>query len=75
MARVCDHGAAHVDVVHRHATPAFAKVSWAFVDAYIDQTIARRGRWRHLSAAQRREIAATFRRSDASRSSTGSYRD
>jgi DNA-binding IclR family transcriptional regulator len=74
MARGCDHGAAR-----GRRAPAchtgFAKVSWAFVDAYIDQTIARRGRWRHLSAAQQREIAATFRRSDASRSSTGSYRD
>jgi FAD-dependent urate hydroxylase len=59
-ALLCDAGAARVDVVHRHATPAFAKVSWAFVDAYIDQTLARRGWWRQLPAAQQREITATF---------------
>ena len=28
-ALLCDHGAASVDVVHRHPTPAFERVSWA----------------------------------------------
>ena len=59
-ALLCDHGAERVDVVHRHATPDFAKVSWAFVDAYIDQTLAQRGWWRHLSEPQRREITGNF---------------
>jgi len=59
-ALLCDHGAARVDVVHRHGTPAFAKVSWAFVDAHIEQTLAHRGWWRSLSSDARRAIAATF---------------
>jgi FAD-dependent urate hydroxylase len=59
-ALLCDHGAERVDVVHRHRTPDFAKVSWAFVDAYIDQTLAQRGWWRHLSEPQRREITGIF---------------
>ena len=49
-ALLCDHGAERVDVVHRHPTPDFAKVSWAFVDPYVDQTLAQRGWWRQLSA-------------------------
>lgn len=59
-ALLCDHGVEHVDVVHRHATPDFTKVSWAFVDPYIEQTLAQRGWWRHLSGAQQREIAGIF---------------
>ena len=31
-ALLCDHGAASVDVVHRHDTPGFERVSWAFVE-------------------------------------------
>ncbi len=42
-ALLCDHGTERVDVVHRHPTPEFAKVSWAFVDGYVDQTLAQRG--------------------------------
>ena len=42
-ADLCDHGAAGVDVVHRHDTPDFAKVSWAFADDYVDQTLAHPG--------------------------------
>ena len=37
-ALAADHGAARIDVVHRHPTPRFARVSWAFVDPYIDAT-------------------------------------
>lgn len=59
-ALLCDHGAEHVDVVHRHDTPDFAKVSWAFVDAYVDQTLAHRGWWRGLSTEQRQAIALEF---------------
>ena len=39
-----------VDVVHRHPTPAFDRVSWAFVNPYVEQTLAQRGWWRGLSA-------------------------
>ena len=59
-ALLCDHGAARVDVVHRHDTPAFEKVSWAFVNAYVDQTEAERGWWRHLPAARQQAIALEF---------------
>jgi cation diffusion facilitator CzcD-associated flavoprotein CzcO len=59
-ALLCDHGAERVHVVHRHPTPDFAKVSWAFVDRYVDQTLARRGWWRGLPAAEQQAIAAQF---------------
>ena len=59
-ALLCDHGVGRVDVVHRHDTPAFEKVSWAFVDAYVDQTEAERGWWRRLPAARQQEIALQF---------------
>ena len=59
-ALLCDHGAERVDVVHRHPTPAFARVSWRFVDPHIDQTLAHRGWWRGLSDAERAGIARQF---------------
>lgn len=59
-ALLCDHGAERVDVVHRHPTPDFAEVSWAFVDPYVDQTLAVRGWWRGLSEEQRSAIALEF---------------
>ncbi len=59
-ALLCDHGAAQVDVVHRHETPRFERVSWAFVDEYVDQTLATRGWWRGLSAADQQHVARQF---------------
>ena len=59
-ALLCDHGAARVDVVHRHDTPAFEPVSWAFVDAYVEQTEAHRGWWRGLTTPQQQAIALEF---------------
>lgn len=59
-ALLCDHGAERVDVVHRHPTPEFAQVSWAFVDPYVEQTLTRRGWWRQLPADRQREIAQSF---------------
>lgn len=59
-ALLCDHGAEQVHVVHRHPTPRFAKVSWAFVDPYVDQTLAQRGWWRRLSAGEQQAIAGEF---------------
>jgi cation diffusion facilitator CzcD-associated flavoprotein CzcO len=59
-ALLCDHGAAQVHVVHRHPTPDFARVSWAFVDSYVDQTLAHRGWWRRLSTEQQQTIAGQF---------------
>jgi FAD-dependent urate hydroxylase len=59
-ALLCDHGAARVDVVHRHETPRFAKVSWAFVDPYVEQTLVTRGWWRGLTAEEQQGIARKF---------------
>jgi thioredoxin reductase len=59
-ALLCDHGAERVDVVHRHPTPEFAKVSWAFVDGYVDQTLAQRGWWRGLTPDKQQSIALEF---------------
>jgi cation diffusion facilitator CzcD-associated flavoprotein CzcO len=59
-ALLCDHGAERVDVVHRHSTPAFARVSWTFVNAYIEQTLARRGWWRSLPSEEQQAVAAEF---------------
>ena len=59
-ALAADHGAARVDVVHRHPTPRFEKVSWRFVDAYVDSTLAERGWWRRLPAERRHAIAREF---------------
>jgi cation diffusion facilitator CzcD-associated flavoprotein CzcO len=59
-ALLCDHGAASVDVVHRHAVPTFEAVSWAFVDPYVEQTLATRGWWRSLGPEARTSIGQEF---------------
>jgi hypothetical protein len=59
-ALLCDHGAAQVDVVHRHDTPAFERVSWAFVDPCVELTEAVRGWWRGLRPDQQQAIALEF---------------
>jgi cation diffusion facilitator CzcD-associated flavoprotein CzcO len=59
-ALLCDHGAEKVDVIHRHETPAFEKVSWAFVDAHVEATEATRGWWRGLPATEQQAIAQRF---------------
>src|SRR6478735_8305097 len=59
-ALLCDHGAARVDVVHRHPTPTFAKVSWAFCNPYIEQTVAERGWYRNLPVEKQKAIFAEF---------------
>jgi FAD-dependent urate hydroxylase len=59
-ALLCDHGVERVDVVHRHDTPDFARVSWAFVDDYVAQTLSTRGWWRHLPPSEQQAIASKF---------------
>jgi FAD-dependent urate hydroxylase len=59
-ALLCDHGAERVDVIHRHDTPAFAKVSWDFVQSYTNLTMAQRGWWRSLTPDRQREIGLEF---------------
>ena len=50
-----EHGAARIDVVHRHPQPRFERVSWRFVDPLIDETLAAR----RLVAHARRRPSAT----------------
>ena len=55
-----EHGVERVDVVHRHEMPRFERVSWKFVDPYMDATLSRRGWWRSLSATEQGEIVQKF---------------
>lgn len=55
-----EHGAERVDVVHRHDVPRFDRVSWKFVDPYLDATISRTGWWRSLAAHEQEAIAQEF---------------
>jgi cation diffusion facilitator CzcD-associated flavoprotein CzcO len=59
-ALAAEHGAARIDVVHRHPMPRFARVSWAFVDPYLDETVRTRGWWRGLPAERQQAIAREF---------------
>jgi cation diffusion facilitator CzcD-associated flavoprotein CzcO len=59
-ALIAEHGAERIDVVHRHDVPRFERVSWAFVDAHVDNTIEVAGYWRNLAAAEREEIGRRF---------------
>ena len=59
-ALLSEQGAEHIDVVHRHATPRFAEVSWAFVDPLIDQTLSQRGWFRNLPRGEQDAIGRQF---------------
>jgi cation diffusion facilitator CzcD-associated flavoprotein CzcO len=59
-ALLCDHGAARIDLVHRHDVPRFERVSWRFVDAYIDATLSTPGWWRSLSSTEQQAVARRF---------------
>jgi cation diffusion facilitator CzcD-associated flavoprotein CzcO len=59
-ALLCDHGAARVDLVHRHDVPRFERVSWRFVDEYIDATLSTPGWWRSLPSSEEQAIARRF---------------
>jgi lysine/ornithine N-monooxygenase len=59
-ALLSEHGAEHIDVVHRHPKPRFAKVSWSFVDPLIDRTLAQRGWFRTLPRSEQDAIARRF---------------
>lgn len=59
-ALAAEHGAQRIDVVHRHATPRFDKVSWRFVDPLIDNTLRERGWWRNLPSTERDAIGRRF---------------
>jgi FAD-dependent urate hydroxylase len=55
-----EHGAESVDIVHRHDVPRFGRVSWKFVDPYMEQTLAKPGWWRTLSLSEQEAIARQF---------------
>ena len=55
-----EHGAARIDIVHRHDIPRFERVSWKFVDAHVEQTLAVRGYWRNLPKSGQDAIARRF---------------
>ena len=48
-ALIREHGAARIDIVHRHDVPRFERVSWRFVDAHVERTISVPGYWRKLA--------------------------
>jgi hypothetical protein len=53
-------GAERVDIVHRHDEPRFERVSWGFVDQYMDETVRVPGWWRHLDQSEREAIGRQF---------------
>lgn len=55
-----DHGAERVDIVHRHDVPQFERVSWRFVNAYVDATLGVPGWWRSLTQTEQEAIARQF---------------
>jgi cation diffusion facilitator CzcD-associated flavoprotein CzcO len=59
-ALLAEHGAARVDLVHRHDVPRFERVSWAFVDAYMETTMRVPGWWRSLPRAEQDAITRRF---------------
>ena len=55
-----EHGAARIDIVHRHDVPRFERVSWRFVDEYMDATLSIPGWWRGLPRADKDAVARRF---------------
>ena len=55
-----EHDVERVDIVHRHDVPRFERVSWRFVDDYVDATITIPGWWRSLSRTDREHITRRF---------------
>ena len=59
-ALIKEHGAARIDIVHRHEIPRFERVSWKFVDAHVEQTVSMPGYWRNLPKSEQDAIAKRF---------------
>lgn len=55
-----EHGARRVDIVHRHPEPRFDRVSWAFTNRYVEQTLTTPGWWRGLHPDERQAIDRQF---------------
>ena len=46
--------------MHRHDVPRFERVSWTFVDPYLESTMRVRGWWRSLPEAEQDAITKRF---------------
>jgi FAD-dependent urate hydroxylase len=55
-----EHEAERVDIVHRHDEPRFERVSWKFVDDYMEPTVKVPGWWRSLPTAEQNKISRKF---------------
>jgi FAD-dependent urate hydroxylase len=59
-ALLAEHGAERIDLVHRHDVPRFERVSWQFVDPYMEATTRVRGWWRTLPKTEHDAITRRF---------------
>ena len=59
-ALIAEQGAERIDIVHRHDVPLFERVSWKFVDDFVDSMLAVPGWWRALPHSERERIARQF---------------
>jgi thioredoxin reductase len=59
-ALLAEHGAERIDLVHRHDVPRFDRVSWRFIDPYLDSTVRVPGWWRTLPRGERDAIVQRF---------------
>ena len=55
-----EHGAARIDIVHRHDVPRFERVSWKFADVHVERTLNVPGYWRNLPTSEQDAIARRF---------------
>jgi FAD-dependent urate hydroxylase len=59
-ALLAEHGTERIDLVHRHDVPRFERVSWRFIDPYMEDTTRIRGWWRTLAKAEQDAIVQRF---------------
>jgi cation diffusion facilitator CzcD-associated flavoprotein CzcO len=59
-ALLAEHGAERIDLVHRHDVPRFERVSWRFIDPYVESTVRVPGWWRTLSKGEQDAITQRF---------------
>ena len=59
-ALLAEHGAERIDLVHRHDVPRFDRVSWRFIDPYLDSTVRVPGWWRTLPKGEQDAIVRRF---------------
>lgn len=55
-----EHGAACIDITHRHEIPRFERVSWKFIDAHVERTLDVPGYWRNLPKSEQDAITRRF---------------